>query len=83
MFLKIKNKMKTKLFQEIFMGIVRHGLSWAGGLLVANGYANASTEQQIIGAGITLAGILWSWIQKKTANTALVNAQINSSTQTK
>ena len=69
--------MKQKLIQQVITAIVRHGLTAAGGFMVANGYTDASTEQQIIGGLLALVGVVWSYFQKKTAHADLKAAQAN------
>ncbi len=50
--------------KEQILGIVRHVLTFAGGLLVAKGLATEALAQEIIGATITLIGGIWSIIEK-------------------
>jgi hypothetical protein len=50
--------------QAIAAGILRHFLTSAASLLVANGYLQSSGTEQFVGAGLFLAGIAWSWWQK-------------------
>jgi F0F1-type ATP synthase assembly protein I len=72
---KIRIALSNKLTQTILMGVIRHVLTGAGGYLVANGYATTSQWQQIAGGIIALGAIVWSLLQKKTANTELVDAK--------
>lgn len=60
--------------QAEMLGIVRAVLTSAGGGLVANGVVSSADWQTIVGAVVIVAGALWSWLQKKQAHTALVNA---------
>lgn len=48
----------------ILAGLVRHGLTTAGGALVAGGYMQSSDTSAFVGSGMLLAGIVWSWWQK-------------------
>ena len=40
--------------------IVRHGLSFGGGFLVAKGLVTADQANELAGAVITLLGVFWS-----------------------
>ncbi len=40
--------------------VIRHGLSFGGGFLVAKGVISADQVNELIGAVITIAGIIWS-----------------------
>jgi hypothetical protein len=50
--------------KEQVLGILRHALTFAGGLLVARGLATEALSQEIIGSTITLIGAVWSIIEK-------------------
>jgi len=47
-------------------GLLRHGLTMLGGVLIAKGLATDGQVNEIIGAVVTVAGIIWSLIDKKT-----------------
>jgi hypothetical protein len=51
--------------QEQVIGIVRHSLTFIGGLLTMQGYLDETLFQEISGAIITLAGAIWSIAAKK------------------
>lgn len=53
-----------KLTKEQVLGIVRHSLTFFGGLVVAKGYADEATVTQIVGSVVTLAGAVWSILSK-------------------
>jgi hypothetical protein len=53
--------------QEIILGIVRHTLTAAGGVLVTKGLADAAGVESAVGAIIALAGFIWSAIAKARA----------------
>jgi hypothetical protein len=53
-----------KLTKEQILGIVRHGLTFIGGILITKGLIDESTATEIIGGVITLAGTIWSIIEK-------------------
>ena len=43
------------------LGMVRHVLTFGGGLIVAKGVIDETMMVQIVGAIITLIGHAWSW----------------------
>ncbi len=47
--------------QAKWAGSIRHVLTIAGGALVAGGYTDESTVQQIVGGFMALAGLILSW----------------------
>ena len=53
-----------KLTKEQILGIVRHSLTFIGGIVVAKGYIDNSTVTEIVGAVVTFAGTVWSIINK-------------------
>jgi len=54
--------------KEIVLGIVRHTLTFVGGILIAKGLIDESTMQEIGGAIATLVGGIWSIISKQKTN---------------
>jgi hypothetical protein len=54
-----------KLTKEQILGIVRHGLTFIGGILIMKGLVDEATSTEIIGGVITLTGTIWSVITKK------------------
>lgn len=54
-----------KLTKEQAFGILRHALTFIGGAVVAKGYVDQAAVTEIIGAVMTLAGAVWSVIDKK------------------
>lgn len=54
-----------KLTKEQVLGIVRHALTFIGGIVVMKGYADESVVTEIIGGAMTLTGAIWSIIAKK------------------
>ena len=54
-----------KMSQEQLLGILRHVLTFGGGLIVANGNVDDATMQTIIGAIVSLAGAVWSVHSKR------------------
>jgi len=47
------------------LGIIRHTLTFVGGLLVMNGVTTDAVIMEIVGAAMTLIGGIWSIINKK------------------
>lgn len=56
-----------KLTQEQILGIVRHTLTFVGGIVVMRGIVDETLVTEIIGGIMTLTGTIWSVINKKTA----------------
>ena len=52
--------------KEQLLGIVRHGLTFFGGILLTYGMINEIMISELIGSGTALAGIIWSIFNKKT-----------------
>jgi hypothetical protein len=50
--------------KEQAMGIIRHGLTFIGGILLSKGLIQESTLAEIIGTLSTLIGAIWSVVQK-------------------
>lgn len=59
--------MKLKLTREQLIGIVRHGLTFIGGVVVMKGLVDESTMTEITGGVLTLVGAVWSIIEKNKA----------------
>jgi hypothetical protein len=53
-----------KLTKEQILGIVRHSLTFIGGILITKGLIDEATVTEIIGGAITLTGLIWSVIVK-------------------
>ena len=66
--LKMREKELKKMKKEQLLGIVRHVLTFVGGILVAKGLATESLSQELIGATMTLVGGIWSIIEKNKTN---------------
>jgi len=47
------------------LGIIRHVLTFAGGILMAKGLLTESMASDIVGALMTLIGTIWSISSKK------------------
>jgi hypothetical protein len=57
--------MDTETLKPILAGMVRHGLTAVGGAMVTGGYMESSQMSGFVGAGMVIAGIAWSWWQKR------------------
>ena len=42
-------------------GVVRHILTFGGGYMVAKGYFDEATMNELVGAAMSILGALWSW----------------------
>lgn len=54
-----------ELTKEQILGIIRHGLTFVGGILVIRGYIDETIVAEIIGGLMTLVGTIWSVFSKK------------------
>lgn len=50
---------------EEMQGLIRHMLTFGGGILVSMGYMDNGTAVQLVGAVSTIIGIVWSYLDKK------------------
>jgi hypothetical protein len=50
---------------EKTLGIIRHILTFAGGLIVTKGYISESLVEELIGGIVTIIGTIWSIKSKK------------------
>jgi uncharacterized protein YaaW (UPF0174 family) len=53
------------LNQAMILGLVRHGLTLAGGYLAAKGLLDPASVDTVVGALLTIAGAGWSIHSKK------------------
>ena len=51
--------------QEQVLGIIRHTLTFIGGILIVKGIATEAMTEEVIGAVITAIGAVWSLIKNK------------------
>jgi len=56
-----------KLTKEQILGIARHGLTFIGGILIMKGIVDETMMNEVIGGVMTLAGTIWSIIDKNKA----------------
>jgi hypothetical protein len=54
-----------KLNKEQVMGIVRHALTFIGGIVVMKGLVDETVITEVIGGVMTLVGAVWSILDKK------------------
>lgn len=47
------------------LGLIRHVLTFVGGIIVAKGLIDESLSQEIIGGLMTVVGGVWSVVSKK------------------
>jgi hypothetical protein len=50
--------------KEMVLGIIRHTLTFVGGIFITRGLFDESTLQTLVGSSITLIGAIWSVIDK-------------------
>ena len=53
--------------KEQTLGLIRHALTFVGGILVAKGVVDDATSLELVGAIVTIIGGVWSVLSKKTA----------------
>lgn len=56
-----------KITKEQLLGVVRHSVTFIGGILVMKGLIDDSMVQELLGGATTLAGAIWSIIDKNKA----------------
>lgn len=54
-----------KLTKEQFLGIVRHSLTFIGGIMVMKGVIDDAMLSEVIGGVVTLSGTIWSIVAKQ------------------
>jgi len=50
--------------KEIILGLIRHTLTFVGGIFIMKGLVDETTVNEIVGATLTLVGGIWSIINK-------------------
>ncbi len=53
--------------KEQVLGIVRHALTFIGGILLTKGVIDESALREVIGGAIALTGTIWSIVEKNKA----------------
>jgi hypothetical protein len=61
--MKLKGE-NMKLSKEQILGIIRHALTFAGGIVVMKGLTDEATVTEVIGGVMTLTGAIWSIVEK-------------------
>jgi len=51
--------------KEQVLGIIRHTLTFVGGILIIKGIATEAMTEEVIGAVMTAIGTVWSIIKNK------------------
>lgn len=51
--------------KERILGIVRHTLTFVGGILIMKGIVDEALVTEIVGGAVTLVGAIWSIFEKK------------------
>jgi len=54
-----------KLSKEELLGIVRHGLTFLGGIIITGGLLDAGLWAELSGGLLTVAGVIWSILDKR------------------
>jgi hypothetical protein len=54
-----------KLTKEQIMGIIRHALTFVGGIFIMKGLVDKTLVSEIVGGVMTLTGAIWSIVDKK------------------
>ena len=53
--------------KEQVLGLIRHTLTFVGGIIIAHGVASEALTTDLIGGIMTVVGSVWSIVSKKTA----------------
>jgi hypothetical protein len=53
-----------KLTKEQVLGIIRHALTFVGGIFVMRGMVDETIVTEIVGGAMTLTGAIWSIVEK-------------------
>ena len=59
--------MNMKLTKEQVIGIIRHSMTFVGGLLLMKGIVDEAMLSELTGGIITLVGTIWSIVEKNKA----------------
>ncbi len=54
--------------RDVILGLVRHVLTIGGGFLIAKGVVDAPGLDTVVGALVTIIGVVWSIFDKKQAD---------------
>lgn len=61
---KIKRNPNPEMKRDQILGIVRHVLTFAGGLAVAKGIVDQGMMLELVGGAVTVIGGIWSILDK-------------------
>lgn len=50
--------------KEQVLGLIRHTLTFVGGIIIAKGFIDDALFQEILGGVMTLVGAVWSVVNK-------------------
>ena len=53
------------MIKQFAFSMLRHALTAGGAILVARGLTDASGADQLVGAGSVVAGVVWSFLEKR------------------
>lgn len=56
-----------KLTKEQLLGIVRHSMTFIGGIFIAKGFIDETILTELMGGVLTTTGAIWSIISKNKA----------------
>lgn len=51
--------------KEMIFSVIRHTLTFVGGLLVIKGTIDQDTMEQVVSGVLTLTGLIWGIVDKK------------------
>lgn len=54
------------MMKPLVITLIRHGLTFAGGALIAKGLTDAATMDQVTGAVTVIVSFIWSVVEKVT-----------------
>jgi hypothetical protein len=54
-----------KISKEELLGIVRHGLTFIGGIVITGGLIDSGLFAELTGGVLTLTGVIWSILDKR------------------
>jgi hypothetical protein len=61
------NFKSKKMTKEQVLGLIRHTLTFVGGILIVQGIADEGMITEAIGAVVTAVGAVWSVVKNKPA----------------
>lgn len=61
--------------RDSILAVIRHGLTFAGGGLATNGLATQDEITQLVGAIVTLVGLVWSILEKRQSQSGKLKSE--------